>query len=225
MPRRLEIDEDLFLKAEQHCPKYLSTTGFINLIIDQGLTGCANVAAYSVGAGERFNVHQKLPLQFPPDLEVTTSEASADVASTDTDSQNSLMGRGLVKGGSGGKEERGATNQKDLKPIPPSLQQHETLIREFWRCKKGSRNPRAWSLLLTELDKIQDKFGNDRTKEQLMLAINGLWKGITFTNMQRFEPAKKPWQQEPEMKHPAHRDFTAERIAAERESTENFLGF
>ena len=46
-----------------------------------------------------------------------------------------------------------------------------------------------------------------------------------MTNMQRFEPAKKPWQQEPEMKHPAHRDFTAERIAAEQEGNENFLGF
>ena len=75
MPRRLEIDEDLFLRAEQHCPKYLSTTGFINLIIDQGLTGVAKVSAYHVGAGNRNGVSQTLPLQFPPALEVTNSEA------------------------------------------------------------------------------------------------------------------------------------------------------
>ena len=76
------------------------------------------VSAYHVGAGERFNYHQKLPLQFPPDLEVTNSEASVGVPSTDIDSQNPLMGRELVKGGSGGKEEKGITNPKDLKPIP-----------------------------------------------------------------------------------------------------------
>ena len=224
MPKRVEIDDELHDLAQAHCPKYLSVTGFINLIIDQGLTGVGKVSAYHVGAGERFNVHQKLPLKFPPELEVTTSEASADVASTDIDSSNPYVGRELVKGGSGGKEGKGVTN---LKPIPSNLTQHETLIREFWTCKKGSRNTRAWSLLLTELDKIQDKFGSERTQEQLTLAINGLWKGVTMTNMQRFEPAKKPWQQEPEMKHPAHRDFTAERIAAEREaeSTDNFLNF
>jgi hypothetical protein len=138
------------------------------------------------------------------------------------------FGEVVEERGSGGKpKEKG---HSDLKPIPDNLQQHETLIREFWRCKKGSRNSRAWSLLLTELDKIQNKFGTDRTKEQLMFAINGLWKGITMTNMQRFEPAKKPWQEEPEMKHPAHRDFTAERLAAERaqrqeEEKHNFLNF
>ena len=233
---RLGDSEHQFLEeAAVNTDGILSKAGVVRVLIKQAMDSgweplttkqvMPTVSAYHVGAGERFNYHQKLPLQFPPALEVTNSEASVGVPSTDIDSQNPLMGRELVKGGSGGKEEKGITNPKDLKPIPDNLQQHETLIREFWRCKKGSRNPRAWSLLLTELDKIQDKFGDDRTKEQLMLAINGLWKGITFTNMQRFEPAKKPWQQEPEMKHPAHRDFTAERIAAERESTDNFLNF
>ena len=59
------------------------------------------------------------------------------------------------------------------------------------------------------------------------------WAGHHYsTTMQRFEPAKpKPaWQQEPDTKHPAHRDFTAERLAEERKQREeeekhNFLGF
>jgi len=37
MPRRIDIDDDVFHKAAAQCPKYLSTTGFINLIIDQGV--------------------------------------------------------------------------------------------------------------------------------------------------------------------------------------------
>ena len=59
-------------------PNYLSVTGFINLILDQGLTsnlGGASLPAYRVGAGNRNGVSQTLPLQFPPALEVTNSEA------------------------------------------------------------------------------------------------------------------------------------------------------
>jgi len=37
MPRRIDIDDDVFNRAAANCPKYLSTTGFINLIIDKGV--------------------------------------------------------------------------------------------------------------------------------------------------------------------------------------------
>ena len=74
MPKRVEIDDELHDLAQAHCPKYLSVTGFINLIIDQGLTGVSKVSAYHVGAGNRNIVFDKPPLQFPPDLEVTNSE-------------------------------------------------------------------------------------------------------------------------------------------------------
>ena len=37
MPKRVEIDDGLHAIAESKCPKYLSVTGFINLILDQGL--------------------------------------------------------------------------------------------------------------------------------------------------------------------------------------------
>ena len=77
MPKRVEIDDELHDLAQAHCPKYLSVTGFINLIIDQGLTGVGKVSAYHVGAGNRNGVSHTLPLQFPPDLEVTSSEAPA----------------------------------------------------------------------------------------------------------------------------------------------------
>ena len=201
MPRRLEIDEDLFLKAEQHCPKYLSTTGFINLIIDQGLTGCANVSAYHVGAGNQYGVEHKPPLQFPPDLEVTNPPASTEAVP--------------------------AVKPKSLKPksVNARLTKFESLILEFWRVKKGSKGETAWKRLQGQLERFLDTYGESVVHDQLELAINGKWAGIEFSRYEQFKPAKKPWQQEPEMKHPAHRDFTAERIAAERESTENFLNF
>ena len=81
MPKRVEIDDELHDLAQAHCPKYLSTTGFINLIIDQGLTGVAKVSAYHVGAGNHYGVEAKPPLQFPPNLEVTNSSAPTEAVS------------------------------------------------------------------------------------------------------------------------------------------------
>ena len=51
MPKRVEIDDDLHAVAERYCPKYLSVTGFINLILDEGLDSGSRIRAYRVGAG------------------------------------------------------------------------------------------------------------------------------------------------------------------------------
>ena len=222
---RIEIPDALDAKIRAFQPEYLDRKGFLCLVLDQALDTPVTIPAYRVGAGERAPESQQLSPQQPS----LQSEAVVFSAVPDTFT-NPLVGRLEEKGGSGGKEEKGETTSKNLKPIPDDLRQHEELIREFWKVKKGSRNSRAWSLLLTELSKIQTEFSSERAAEQLTLAINGLWKGITINNMQRFEPAKKSWQQEPDTKHPAHRDFTAERLAEERKQREeeekhNFLGF
>ena len=182
------IDEDLFLKAEQHCPKYLSTTGFINLIIDQGLTsnlGAASLPAYRVGAGNTYGVEAKPPLQFPPDLEVTNS--SAPTEAVPSKKKNSLETLSLI----------------------PELEKFEKLIREFFRLKKGSKSKTAWAHLMGGLTKIQDKYGDAVVEEQLMAAINGRWAGITLKNYEQFGIAKVDRFSTPVLKHPASRVFTA----------------
>ena len=114
-----------------------------------------------------------------------------------------------------GKGVQRETPKKPLnKEIPSELMMHHDLIDTFWRVKKGSKSQTAWNLLMTELKKIKAAYDDDRLQEQLELGVNGLWTGITLRNMQRFEqPAKKA--AEPELKHPAYRDFTAERLEAE----------
>ena len=170
MPRRLEIDEDLFLKAEQHCPKYLSTTGFINLIIDQGLTsnlGAASLPAYRVGAGNHYGVEAKPPLQFPPDLEVTNSPALTEAVS--------------------------AVQPKSWKPILlyAQLEKFEDLIFAFWRVKKGSKNEIAWKRLQNQLVKLLDVYGASVVEDQLELAINNKWHGVDFNKYEQFKPTGK----------------------------------
>ena len=78
---------------------------------------------------------------------------------------------------------------------------------------KGSKSSNAWSLLITELEKINASYGKERTEEQLTLAINGLWKGVTMRNMQRFETGKSntPAQaSEPNREYGTGRVFTAD---------------
>ena len=74
------------------------------------------------------------------------------------------------------------------KPLPGNLLAHEDLILDFWKIKGGSKGDRAWSLLLTELTKLQTAYGDAVVRQQIELAINGKWKGITEANYARFLP-------------------------------------
>jgi hypothetical protein len=65
---------------------------------------------------------------------------------------------------------------------------HEDLILDFWKIKGGSKGDRAWSLLQTELTKLQTNYGDAVVRDQIELAINGKWKGITEANYTRFLP-------------------------------------
>jgi hypothetical protein len=78
------------------------------------------------------------------------------------------------------------------------LEPSRDLIEEFWRIKKGSKGETAWKLLTTELLKIRSKHGNTVMREQLTLAINGKWQGITLKNYENFSAPKghTPRQQE-----------------------------
>jgi len=177
------------------------------MILDQALdfqNGGANVPTCRAGAGNPNGVVQKLPLQFPPELEVTNSEAQH--TAVPSKKKNSL----------------------ETLSLTPSLEKFEKLIREFFRLKKGSKSKTAWAHLMGGLTKIQDKYGDAVVKEQLMAAINGRWAGITLKNYEEFgKPKPKPaWQQEPEMKHPAHQVFKADPILDDEPNpVKDLLGF
>jgi hypothetical protein len=82
--------------------------------------------------------------------------------------------------------------------LSAELEPEAELIREFWRLKKGSKGETAWKLLTGELLKIRSKHGNTVMREQLELAINGKWQGITLRNYENFAAPKTaaPRQQE-----------------------------
>jgi len=169
MPKRVEIDDQVLAAVESRCPRYLTTTAFINLLLDQAL-----------------------------DSSGTLGLAEEPKASPSSSSSYSSI------------------KKNTKKEINQCLEQHEELIREFWAAKGGSRGDTAWKLLMTELSKLHDAYGPAVVAEQLQLAINGKWQGISLARYEQFKAPRGGAPAQPEHKHPAARDFTAERIARER---------
>jgi hypothetical protein len=119
-----------------------------------------------------------------------------------------------------------SSSSKTLKPIvsmslPAELEPEAELIREFWKLKKGSKGETAWKLLTGELLKIRSKHGNTVMREQLELAINGKWQGITLRNYENFSAPKGNTPAQPEHKHPAARVFQGGRFVDEDGPTTN----
>ena len=101
---------------------------------------------------------------------------------------------------------------------PDELEEHTTLIRDFWKTKKGSKGDRAWSILQKGLLAIQEKYGDDVVSDQLEQGINGRWNGITLKNYEDWNSKRshRPGQSpEPEVKHPAHKVFRASDLGPE----------
>lgn len=207
VPKRLEIDDELMDRLRVHCPKYLSPTGFANLLIDQGLTGGATVPAYCVGAGNQKELGSTPKAQL-------TNEASSSRKLASEESENSLvfphsvvsfLGDGVGKGES--ERETPRKPPSFFKHIPDDLLPLSELIHDFWRVKKGSKGQVAWKLLMTGLTKIRDAYGEKVTEEQLQLAINGKWQGITLERYEQFKPKAAPG--ESLHRHPASQVYTA----------------
>ena len=206
MTQRLQLylEDDFAEILKQRKPRSLSLSAYCGLCIEQhiaSLDNVANVPAYRVGSEDTLHVDdsvyskQKLLQEEAP---ITASKKILSPAGTDQE-----VGVGREFEGNPRKEEVRSTKNR---PVDDDLKQHEDLIRDFWQVKQGSKADRAWSLLMTELRKIRDKYGDACVSHQIQLAINGKWKGITLQNYARFAPKE---QQQPEVRHPASRVFTA----------------
>jgi len=195
MPRiELRLTPELHEYVLQHKPKSLSLPAFCSLLIEQTankelanpahLTGGSRLPAYCVGAGTTGESSTESDLTPPP------ADTLEEAQSTPEKAFQSLLPPIGMGEGVGRESER--TPRKDPKQVLPNLLAHEDLIRDFWRVKGGSKGDRAWALLLTELTKIQNHHGDAMLRQQIELAINGKWKGVTLANMERFaQPTKQ----------------------------------
>ena len=74
------------------------------------------------------------------------------------------------------------------RPMATDLELHRDLVTAFWKIKKGSKGDIAWKLLCTELLKFHHSLGPAAVEEQLTLAINGKWAGISYSRHLQFNP-------------------------------------
>lgn len=184
MPRiTLTLEPELLERLALYKPKRQSLSAFCADLIEQNLLGldrASKLPAYRVGAGNLSHLATETVLIPQPEQSSAEGDQSPSLSNLPTDLPSLIvMGDGV------GRESEG-TPRKDPKQVSGNLLAHEDLIRDFWRVKGGSKGDRAWSLLLTELTKIQDIHGDAVLRQQLELAINGKWKGVTLANLERF---------------------------------------
>ena len=172
-----KFPERLILAVERAKPEYLSTRAFCFLLIEEALTyrdAQARTRTQSIISNSNTLTSNSNPLTTKSNLEVMGYEGSVR--------------------GEKGEGDFGSTKSQ-VKPkltIPKKLSKHVALIQEYWKSgKSGSKSETAWNLLISELSKIQDKYGEDVTRMQIELAINGKWQGILFSNFERFNRTPK----------------------------------
>lgn len=202
---RVSCTEDEFIKSVASQTKgVLSKSDVVRLLIQDAmrkgwtplahLVDLPNVALCPAGAGDTEVV------EIAADECVKITQTAVEKTSSPPTTVGVDVGRGVQRG-------------TPKKGVPDSLKPFEDAIRAYWRVKQGSKSDTAWNRLMNNLLKFLDKYGKDVVEEQLGKAESGKWKGIELSNYESMQPGKKA--AEPEVKHPAYRDFTAERLKQE----------
>ena len=182
----LSLPEDFVSLIEAHKPRSLTLTAFCAVLIEQGLTQGANLPAYCVGAGTPDGQKAVTAVQ-------TSSPKQAGNPQPPTQAVEAVPPKGKKF------EPRASLGE---------FSKFEEDLLAFWKVKRGAKNERAWKLLLTELGKIRDKYGEQALVEQLQAgAQSGMWQSLTLVNYEKFLP--KAAAKEPEHRHPASQVYTA----------------
>ena len=215
----------------QRCkPKRQALSAFCADLIELqtlGLDSASKLPAYRVGAGNTGHRTTETGSQPQPEQSSAEGHLSPPENFFSPDLPPIGMGDGVGRESEGGprkgvdwlprqkKDHLPSISRSKVSPareVRVNLFAHEDLIRDFWRVKGGSKGDRAWALLQTELTKIQEVHGDSVLRQQIELAINGKWKGITLANLERFT---KPTA--------AASGGYVDSITRDRQTRENFL--
>ena len=182
---RPTIEQSLIDKIAAIKPKYITTNGFIHMLLED---------AYNDRVNKKQNLTNNVDYIYTNNKEL--EDKKLDNKSIDKDLER--------------KEQKEKINKKEKqeKNIPDDLKHFQTLIDDFWKVKKGSKSIQAWKLQITEYKKFIDKYGEQVLRDQLEAGIlAGTWKGLKMSHyeeqMKRVKRFDK--EQEKEIKHPAQK--------------------
>ena len=174
------LDRSLIDKIVAIKPKYVTTNGFINMLLED---------AYNNRVNKKVNLTNNVDYIYK-DKELEEKE---------------LDNKELER-----KEQKEKINKKEKqeKIVPDDLKHLEIPILDFWKVKKGSKSIQAWKLQITEYRKFIEKYGVDVLKDQLDAGtLAGTWKGLKLSHYEeqlkrinRFEKEPEPTTQHPNQK-------------------------
>ena len=157
---RPTIEQSLIDKIAAIKPKYITTNGFIHMLLED---------AYNDRVNKKQNLTNNVDYIYTNNKEL--EDKKLDNKSIDKDLER--------------KEQKEKINKKEKqeKIIPDDLQHLQTLIDDFWKVKKGSKSIQAWKQQITEYRKFIEKYGEKVLRDQLEAGIlAGTWKGCTIKN-------------------------------------------
>lgn len=175
----LHIAEEFAQQIEAHKPRSLALSAFCALLIEEGLTG-------GVTYPRTVSVRESLVDTHQPQAQLTNEADLVRSASASEKSFKAVVPP--VVGDGVGRESEGTPRKGTSwkKTIPPVLACHSDLILAFWDHKAGAKSEAAWKLLMTELSKIQERYGERVVRDQLELAAANRFKSVTLKNYEQF---------------------------------------
>ena len=169
---RPTIDRSLIDKIAAIKPKYVTTNGFINMLLED---------AYNDRVNKKVNLTDNVTYIYTNNKDLQEKEQDKKELE--------------------GKEQKEKINKKEKqeKIIPEDLVHLEELILDFWKVKKGSKSIQAWKLQITEYRKFIDKYGEQVLKDQLDAGVlAGTWKGLKLSNYEEQQQRINRFNKEPE---------------------------
>ena len=171
---RPTIDQSLIDKISAIKPKYVTTNGFIHMLLED---------AYNDRVNKKVNLTNNIDYIYTNNKELENKKLD-----------NNSLDKDLER-----KEQKEKINKKEKqeKIIPDDLLHLQTLIDDFWKVKKGSKSIQAWKQQITEYRKFIEKYGEKILRDQLEAGIlAGTWKGCTIKNYESIRKINNPYVEE-----------------------------
>ena len=188
----IKLDTDVYNRMEAKKPRYLTTSGFIALLLDVHDKG--EVAGLTLP-----------PLQSPHHHPTINKERiERDREGLNESEANVHKGRE--------RERKETTTKRFNFVVPEFLDWCQGDLTTYWKeAKTGKKTQHAAKLLFSEVEKIAANYSQAIALEQIALATANSWESITLKNYERFGLAPNVSKQakEPEPLHPAYKVFKA----------------